>query len=150
MKDQTLIGDFGGIPRLWAEAAKWAAEGLGSQNAWMSHHFRRWWLRAALARAHGEWLLTERAIARVQGHTKPIEAWRLQLPGPIGHYENDCGIHSLLSVIQPNFRDPWEFPQYHDDEYCTEYNIMQMMMRELQSEESGYALLCFIYGAPVS
>jgi hypothetical protein len=147
MKDQTFLGDFGGISRLWAEAAKWAAEGLGSQNAWMSHHFRRWWLRAALARAHGEWLLTERAIAPVQGHTKPIETWRLQPPGSIGHYENDCGIYALLSVIQPNLG---EFPQYHDDEYNTEYNIMQMKIRELQSGNSGYALLCFTYGAPVS
>jgi hypothetical protein len=150
MKDQTLLGDFGGISRLWTEAAQWAAEGPGSENAWKSHHFRRWWLRAALARAHGEWLLAERAIASVQGHTKPIEAWRLQLPGHIDQYDNDCGIHALLTVMETNLRGPDEFPMYHDDKYNTEYNIMQMRIRESQSNECGYTLNCFTYGAPVS
>jgi hypothetical protein len=150
MTDQILLGDFGGISRLWAEAAEWAAEGPGSENKWMSHHFRSWWLRAALAKAHGEWLLTERAIVPVQGHGKQIEAWRLQHPGPIEQYDNDCGTYAILVVTEETMRGPDNFPAYHDDEYNTKYNITQMWLRNHQSNTYGYSLYCFTYGAPVS
>jgi len=142
----SMSGNFGGIGRIWAEAAQWSFNGSGSENQ-TSHHFKRWWLRAAMARGHAHWLLKEREVAKP---TKPIEAWRLDLPGNVGQYDQDWGTHAVLSTAQKKPVDDQTFPHYCDDEYNTEYNITQMQTQEIQSEAYGWPGFSFVYGAPVS
>lgn len=142
-----MTSDFGCYSLLWAEAVEWALQGPGSTSKSISRNFRRWWLRAAIARGHAEWLIEERAETREPGHIKPIEAWRLQYPGSVGHYDNDCGIVGILFLQFP--RDT-PFPGYVDDEYGTLYNITQTVARETQNEAYGWPFNSFTYGAPVS
>jgi hypothetical protein len=48
-----------GISTLWAQAVEW---GLDKENRPKIEYrrFRDWWLRAAMARGHAQWLLDER------------------------------------------------------------------------------------------
>jgi hypothetical protein len=48
----------GGISTLWAQAVAW---GLNQDDIpWIEYRdFRNWWLRAAMARGHAQWLLDE-------------------------------------------------------------------------------------------
>jgi len=145
-----MSGEFGGFTRLWAETVEWALQGAGSRSEWKSHHFRRWWLRAALARGHAQWLVKERVVARTQGHTKPIEKWRLQPPGRVVFYEQDCAIYAVLVLTRPRPGDPDGFPAYDDDDFNTSYNIAQMEARAIQSNAYGWTFYSYTYGAPVS
>lgn len=42
--------EAGGLPQLWWEAVQWGRDKMG---------FRTWWVRAAMARGHAEWLENE-------------------------------------------------------------------------------------------
>lgn len=99
--------EFGGILGLWEQAAEWG------QN---KKTFRRWWVRAAMAQGHAEWLEKEPyhlyspytplphfritlllAKARSTGTqslkpTPPLESWRLWPPGMPGSYVHDCAV----------------------------------------------------------
>lgn len=102
--------EYGCGSQLWDEAVEWAA----------SHHFhswifRNWWVRAALARGHTEWLLKERLADREPGHFKPVEPWRLVWPGVVGQYDNSCVVYTTLIVTRHAENHPW----YEDDEYGT-------------------------------
>jgi hypothetical protein len=141
--------DFGSPTRCWGEAAEW---GMNTQPAgsWLGHHFRRWWLRAAMASAHAYWLVKEREKAEWRRSRKPIEPWRLYLPGRVGHYDEDCGIYSILGIVNPKPLDDRSFPDYTDDRFNTAYNITQMEAREMQSQSYGWPHYSFLYGTPVS
>lgn len=63
-----IFGKANSISRLWENATKWVASPKCSDSTKV--HFRMWWLRAAMARGHAEWLLYERSI---QGEHRKIE-----------------------------------------------------------------------------
>lgn len=138
---------------LWENAIKWSAAGEG-----VSHHFRRWWMRAASARGHAEWLLKEQEI--MAGKRQHIDKQRLIPPASIGQYDNDCGIFSLLVLTEPNrrpFIDPktgqlghdLRGPAYTDDDFDTNYNIAHTLAHERQNDAFGWPQSSTLYGAPV-
>ncbi|KAF8533834.1 hypothetical protein BDD12DRAFT_466182 [Trichophaea hybrida] len=141
----------GSLPPLWAEAARWSLE-AGPELKWFTYHFRRWWVRAAMAMGHGEWL--EKEIRRSYFDRKgarflsPGEDWRLLEPGPVKYYENDCAIHCRLVLQAEN--GEWEnrFPAFADDEYFTKYNATTTMIRDKQCHSYGDPFYSFVYGAP--
>lgn len=52
-----FFGGGGGIAKLWSEASQWS-QNL-DVNGWYRRRFREWWIRAAMARGHAEWLVSE-------------------------------------------------------------------------------------------
>lgn len=55
------IGDYlrpGGITTLWAAAVEWCLN-KKERRAFHYEHFRNWWIRAAMAQGHAEWLIQE-------------------------------------------------------------------------------------------
>lgn len=136
---------MGGYSRIWDEAAAWAAEKSSVVGTW---HFNNWWVRAALARGHAEWLLKERLLNQHPGHSAVIEEWRLVWPGVVGQYDNSCVIYCDLIVGEPvESRDTHPF--YSDDEYGTNFNTRSEHMRGLQSHTCGFPFNSFVFGAPV-
>jgi hypothetical protein len=146
------IDRSGSFSRLWAKAAEW---GVHAADSFHAYHFRSWWIRAAMAKGHAEWLLKEplppfRQL--LQSGAKTTVPWRLIPPPPVSYYDNDCGIQSLLA-FRATEEELFEragkklFPHFPDDEYYTKYNLTSHLVRELQAM-TGDPEVSFLYGCP--
>jgi hypothetical protein len=60
-----VFGGAGSLPKLWERATKWSVSEDCSDAR--REIFRMWWLRAAMARGHAEWLISERKINGMYG-----------------------------------------------------------------------------------
>lgn len=143
---------FGCLSKLWDQAIEWArkeedvaqqSDIFGNDMNWRPTNFNLWWLRAANARGHAEWLLRERSESLLVGHSDPIEPWRLLPPGNVEHYDNSCVIWSLQYLMA-------HCKGHRIDAFGTEFNIASEEARGLQSRNFGWPYYSFVYGAPVS
>ncbi|KAH7207914.1 uncharacterized protein BKA55DRAFT_546991 [Fusarium redolens] len=146
------MDNSGSLSRLWAKAAEW---GVHMADSFHAYHFRSWWIRAAMAKGHAEWLLKEplpQFRQLLHTGTKVTAPWRLIPPPPISYYDNDCGPQSLLA-FQASEEELFEragkklFPHFPDDEYYTKYNLTSHHVWELQSM-IGDPEFSFLYGCP--
>ncbi len=178
------------LPRIWAEAVTWSmTKGplpprIQYFNALVEQHggkvarprnprndFREWWLRAALAMGHSDWLdgelsgillaLEDRQFwagpesgdADEKGHAdgiaKMITRWhdfRIASPPSVEDYDKDSEIRTKTWL--------WKIEHASDDEeeedvYRTLYNAMYADHEHNFSLESGEDSKCFTYGCPV-
>jgi hypothetical protein len=156
--DEIMRQEYRSLTMLWEKAVQWVMVGDGRQNQWVSHHFRSWWLRAALARGHAEWLLQEQEN-NPGNRVKHVDQQRLLPPASIAQYDNDCGVYTLLSLTKrkPDLIDPItglrkhdpSFPAYSDDAFNSVYNITQTLLHEIQNSNFGWPHSSTLYGAPV-
>lgn len=124
---------YGCLSRLWDRAIE--------RNG-LHRPFTDWWVRAALAKGHAEWLLRERKESTIIGHVSPIESWRLFPPGSIGQYDNSCLTWSLLFL---HIREG----KFQKDLYGTCFNLLSEDLRGRSSHNFGWPHHSFVYGAPV-
>lgn len=160
--------EFGCLSMLWQEAISWITRSKDDDpfadsgiafvkfRSFRPTHFHGWWVRAALARGHAEWLLKERIESHTVGHPTPIEGWRLLPPGTVGQYDNSCLVWSTLFVLHHRERhtngdEDYDFDvAYERDVYYTKFNTLSDEMRGKQSLDFGWPVYSFLYGAPVS
>ncbi|RYP20408.1 hypothetical protein DL765_002784 [Monosporascus sp. GIB2] len=122
---------FGCLSRLWDRAIDLSG---------LRRPLNDWWLRAAHARGHAEWLLRERRDSTTVGHPSPIESWRLLPPGTVGHYDNSCVVWSIHTAVL--------WGGFEDDLFFTYFNSLSEDMRGRASREAGWPLYSYVYGAP--
>jgi hypothetical protein len=152
--DETMkTGKYGCLSRLWWEAIQWHEAGPGSSikprdRGWSSD-LQQWWVRAAQARGHAEWLIKERRDAQTFGHTQAIESWRLLPPGTVDHYDNSCVVWAIWTTVCRNHGvNGWD--DFDEDDFLTQFNILHNVARDHQSMSTGWPLRSYLYGAPVS
>jgi len=149
---------FGCLSMLWQEAISWIARPEDDipfrVRSFRPTQFHGWWVRAALASGHAEWLLKERIESHTVGHPKPIEGWRLLPPGRVEHYDNSCLVWCLLFAshqLHMNRDNDHDLDvAYEGDVYYTKFNMLSDKMRGEQSLDFGWPVYSFLYGAPVS
>ncbi|RYP38511.1 hypothetical protein DL766_000928 [Monosporascus sp. MC13-8B] len=124
--------EFGCLSRLWDRAIDWNG---------LRRPLNDWWIRAAHARGHAEWLLRERRDTTTVGHPSPIESWRLLPPGTVRHYDNSCVVWTIHveGVLSGRFEN---------DLFFTCFNSLSEEMRGRASLETGWPLYSYVYGAP--
>jgi len=158
---------FGCLSKLWADAVEWyATDESACPRGWFEEagistrpietvnhghpsYFLQWWVRAAQARGHAEWLIKERRESLTPGHSAPIESWRLRPPGTVGQYDNSCGPWCVWMVVYGKKREDPPGYDYDEDDFCTNFNIVSDMMRGNQAVDYGWPMHSFVYGAPV-
>jgi len=137
--DKTItMGKYGCLSRLWWETVqRYEARAAFDTESFRPSHLQRWWVRAAHARGHAEWLIKERRDAQTVGHTRPIESWRLLPPGTVDQYNNSCLIWTM-----------WALKGKPDDHFLTFFNISSDTIRGQNSIDTGWQRHSFLYGAP--
>ena len=157
------MGKYGCFSRLWAETIQWYEAGVntgpGEFIESLSVHkipkpsdLHCWWVRAAQAHGHAEWLIKERRDARTVGHTQAIESWRLLPSGTVLHYDNSCGPWLVWFIVHGKSKDGVDGPEWYsdDDDFLMHFNIISDMMHGEQSINTGWPLHSYLYGALVS
>ncbi|KAL6832049.1 hypothetical protein V8C40DRAFT_263319 [Trichoderma camerunense] len=154
----------GCLSMLWDMAIEWVQDNLQAAlhdyggSVFYSlpiRNFNLWWLRAANARGHAEWLLQERRDSALVGHSDPIEWWRLLPPGLIGQYDNSCVIWTWIIAADrirevSAKRDAASEDKMEPiiDIFGQEFNTSSELVRGMQSLDFGWPYHSFVYGAP--
>ncbi|UKZ82730.1 hypothetical protein TrVFT333_010526 [Trichoderma virens FT-333] len=160
-----MVEDGNGcLSRLWDLAIEWAQKKAKAAlhdyrgfifDTLQTRKFNLWWLRAANARGHAEWLLQERRDSTLVGHSNPIEWWRLLPPGLVGQYDNSCVIWSWFNMMDAAREDLVKRDAASEDKmepiidvFGQEFNIASENARGKQSRAFGWPYHSFVYGAP--